>query len=121
MRRRTFKGATPVDQKQEELALRETELRDEVEKLQRMIADAPRRAEETRRRQQETLLTRASEGSDRLNVSLAPQDQWGNTGRYDGPRVSLRKERREGRIVFLFLVIVLTAAVVWLVSHFHFW
>ena len=37
-----------------------------------------------------------------------------------GRRVSLRKERREGRIVFLVLVIALCVAVIWLVSHFRF-
>jgi hypothetical protein len=32
----------------------------------------------------------------------------------------LRKERRDGRIVFLVLVIALSAAVIWLVTHVHF-
>ena len=120
MRRRSSKGGTPLDQKQEELALRETALRDEVEKLQRMIEEAPRRAEENKRRLQEALLTRASEGGDRLNVSFGPSDKWGDAGHNDGPHVALRKERREGRIVFLFLALLLAAAVIWLVSHLHF-
>ena len=34
-------------------------------------------------------------------------------------RVSMRKERREGRIIFLVLVIALAAAVIWLVTHLH--
>src|SRR5438067_2456458 len=33
---------------------------------------------------------------------------------------SLRKERREGRIIFLVLVIALAAAVIWLMTRFHF-
>ena len=37
-----------------------------------------------------------------------------------GRRVSLRKERREGRIIFLVLVIALAVAVIWLVSHLRF-
>jgi septal ring factor EnvC (AmiA/AmiB activator) len=121
MRRRTPKAGTPLNQKQEELAQRESQLRGEMEKLERMIAEAPRVAEETTRRQREELLARASEGSSRLNVSAALQDKrWGDDSRTSGRRVSLRKERREGRIVFLVLVIALCVAVVWLVSHFRF-
>jgi hypothetical protein len=34
-------------------------------------------------------------------------------------RGSLRKERREGRLLFLVLVIALAVAVIWLVTRFH--
>ena len=115
------KSGTPLNQKQEELAQRETQVRGEMEKLERMIADAPRVAEETTRRQQNELLTRATEGRSRLDVSVALQDKrWGDDGRTGGRRVSMRKERREGRIIFLVLVIALCVAVLWLVSHLHF-
>jgi hypothetical protein len=121
MRRPTPKPGTPLNQKQHELAQRESQLRGEMEKLERMIADAPRVAEETSRRQREELLHRASEGRSRLDVSVALQDKrWGDDGRASGRRVSLRKERREGRIIFLVLVIALGVAIVWLVSHFRF-
>jgi len=121
MRRRPSKAGTPLNQKQVELAQRESQLRGEMEKLERMIAEAPRVAEETTRRQREELLTRASEGRSRLDVSAALQDRrWGDDSRVAGRRVSLRKERREGRIVFLVLVIALGLAVVWLVTHLHF-
>jgi hypothetical protein len=120
MRRRSLQTGTPLNQKQQELALQETAVRDQVEKLERMIAEAPRVAEETTRRQREELLERASEGRGRLDVSVALQDKRYDDG-FDGRRRgSLRKERREGRIVFLVLVILLTALVIWLVSHFHF-
>lgn len=121
MRRRSSKSGTPLNAKQEELARRESKLRDEMQKLERMIAEAPRVAEETNRRQREELLLRASEGHSRLDVSIALQDKrYGDSGGYIGRRKSLRKERREGRIVFLVLVIALAAAVLWLVSHFRF-
>ncbi|MEY2575591.1 MAG: hypothetical protein QOF80_1078 [Verrucomicrobiota bacterium] len=101
-------------------ALRVSLLRGEMEKLERMIAEAPRVAEETTRRQREELLERASEGRSRLDVSVALQDtRWGNEGRTGGRRKSLRKERREGRIIFLVLVIALGLLVIWLVSHLH--
>ena len=121
MRRRTPKAGTPLNQKQEELAQRESHLRGEMEKLERMIAEAPRVAEETTRRQREELLARASEGRSRLDVSIALQDKrWGDSYHSSGKRRSLRKERREGRIIFLVLVIALGVAIVWLVSHLHF-
>jgi len=92
-----------------------------MEKLERMIAQAPRVAEETTRRQREALLTRANEGRSRLDVSVALQDKrWGEDSHVRGRRVSMRKERREGRIIFLVLVIALCVAVIWLVSHLHY-
>jgi type II secretory pathway component PulJ len=121
MRRRSPKSGTPLNDKQQELARRETELREKMQQLERMIQEAPRKAEETTRRQREELLARASEGSSRLDVSIALQDKrFGDSGRYGGRRGALRKERREGRIVFLVLVIALAAAVLWLISHLRF-
>lgn len=121
MLRRLPRLATSLDRKQEELAHRESELRDKVGKLERMIADAPRVAEETSRRQREELLMRANEGGSRLNVSAALQDKrYGDDDRRTQRRGSLRKARREGRIVFVVLAIALAIAVVWLMSHLHF-
>jgi hypothetical protein len=117
MLRRSPSSATSLHRKQEELSRRESELRDEVARLERLIADAPRLAEETSRQQREELLRRANEGGSRLDASIALQDKrYGDDSRRHG---SLRKERREGRIVFLVLVIALSAAVIWLVSHLH--
>ena len=121
MRRRPPQPGTPLNQKQEELAQKESQLRGEMEKLERMIAEAPRVAEETTRRQREELLARATEGRSRLDVStIALQDKWGDVGSSRGRRKSLRKERREGRIIFLVLVIALGVAIIWLISHLHF-
>ena len=121
MLRRSPRLATPLDRKQEELAHRESDLRDKVEKLERMIADAPRVAEETSRRQREELRVRANAGRSRLDVSVALQDKrYGDDDRRTKRRGSLRKARREGRIVFVVLAIALAIAVVWLMSHLHF-
>ena len=110
----------PIDQKQKDLAQQESDLRDKVQKLERMIANAPRVAEETSRRQREELLMRANEGGSRLDVSLSLQDKrYGDERRGTRRRGSLRKERREGRIVFLVLVIALVITVIWLLSHLH--
>jgi septal ring factor EnvC (AmiA/AmiB activator) len=120
MRRRPSRSSTPLDHSKDELARRESELRDKVEKLERMIADAPRVAEEMTRQQREELLTRASEGRSRLDVAISLQDKrYGDDvggGRRPG---SMRKQRREGRIVFICLMIVLVAAIIWLVTHFQ--
>lgn len=121
MHRRSPKAGTPLNAKQEELARRESQLRDEMQKLQRMIAEAPRKAQETSRRQREEILDRASAGANRLDVSVALQDKrYGEGDGFSRRRVSLRKERREGRIIFLVLVIALAAAVIWLMSHLRF-
>jgi hypothetical protein len=119
MRRRLSRSATTLDQTKQDLVRRESELRDQMEKLERMIADAPRVAEEMTRQQREELLMRASEGRSRLDASVALQDKRygddaGGARRRGG---ALRKERREGRIVFIVLMIALMVAVIWLVSH----
>jgi hypothetical protein len=121
MFRRSPRSPSPFRHRQEELARQESELRESVEKLERSIAAAPRVAEETARRQREELLTRAKTGGNRLDVSIALQDKrYGDDGGSTRRRGSLRKERREGRIMFLVLVIALVGAVIWLASHLHF-
>lgn len=121
MPRRPQKSGTPLDTKQQELAHDASVLREKMRKLEQMIEEAPRKAEETNRRKREDLLSRATEGRSRLDVSVALHDtRWDDGGHASRPRKSLRKQRREGRIVFIVLVIALFAAVVWLASHLHF-
>ena len=121
MPRRPPKPETPLNQKQEELALEESKLRERMRELERMIEEAPRVAEETSRRQREEILQRASEGGRRLDVSIALQDKrYGDEIFRGRRRGSMRKERREGRLLFLVLVIALAVAIIWLVTHLHF-
>jgi len=121
MFRRSPRSPSPFRHRQEELARQESELRESVEKLERSIAAAPRVAEETARRQREELRVRAKTGGNRLDVSIALQDKRYFDDNDANPKHrSLRKERREGRIMFLVLVIALAGAVIWLVSHLHF-
>ena len=120
MGRRSPKSSTPLNQKQEELARAESKLREEMSKLERMIAEAPLRAEEKTRRQREEIMRRASAGGSRLDVSMALQDKrFGDEAHERRRPGSLRRERREGRLLFLVLVIALAIAVIWLVTHFH--
>src|SRR5947199_8991143 len=107
---RSLRSATALDQTKQELAKQESQVREQMDKLEKMIADAPRVAEEVEKRQREELLMRASEGGSRLDVSLTLQDwRQGEVGSAKR-RGSLRKERREGRIVFVVLVIAVLAA-----------
>jgi hypothetical protein len=120
MLRRSPRSTTALDRKQQELAQEESDLRSEVAKLEQMIADAPRLAEETSRRQREELLMRANEGGHRLDVSIGMRDRRFGDERYaEKPRGALRKERREGRIVFIVLVAALAVVVIWLLTHLH--
>jgi len=120
MLRRSPRSSTTLDQSKQELARQESELREQMEKLEKMIADAPRVAEEVEKRQREELLMRASEGGSRLDVSLTLQDwRQGEVGSAKR-RGSLRKERREGRIVFVVLVIAVLVAAIWLLNHLRF-
>ena len=120
MLRRLPRSNTALDQSKQDLARQESELRDQMEKLQRMIDDAPRVAEEIGKRQREELLLRASEGGSRLDVSMALHDERYGAGVPSKPLGSLRKQRREGRILFLVLVIALLIAAIWLLNHLHF-
>jgi hypothetical protein len=119
--RRSPKSGSAVDKQQEDLARRENALRDQMQKLQQMIDEAPRLAQESSRRQREELLERANQRGSRLDASLSLHDKRWDDDAWGARRPgSLRKERREGRIIFLVLVIALTAAVLWLMTRFHF-
>lgn len=122
MARRRAHSNTPLDQKQQELVRLEEDLRRRMEDLQRLIEEAPRVAEEKTRRDREMLLQRASEGRNRLDVSIALQDkrfsEYGSENRRR-PR-SLRKQRSEGRLLFAVLVIALSIAIIWIATHLPF-
>ena len=118
MLRRVPRSTSTLDQTKQELARQASELRDQMQKLERMIADAPRVVEEAEKRQREELLMRASEGGSRLDVSMTLQDKRYTSGG-SGKRGSLRKERREGRILFAVLIIALLIAAIWLLNRLH--
>ena len=119
--RRRAHSDTPLDQKQQELAQREENLRRQMDDLQRMIAEAPRVAEEKTRREREELLERATAGRNRLDVTMALQDKRYGEFASDKRRPrSLRKQRSEGRFLFIGLVIALSIAIIWIATHLHF-
>ena len=121
MARRRAHSDTPLNQKQQELARLEQDLRKQMDDLQRMIEEAPRVAEERTRREREELLLRANEGRERLDVSIALNDKrFSEPSRPTRRRPrSLRKQRSEGRLLFMALVIALAIAVIWIATHLH--
>jgi hypothetical protein len=85
-----------------------------------MIEEAPKVAAETSRRQREELLARANQTGSRLDASLSLRDRrWGDEEFGTRRRGALRKQRREGRIIFLVLVVTLAVVVLWLLARLH--
>ena len=120
MARRRPHSDTPLDHKQQELAQKESDLRKQMDDLQRMIAEAPRVAEEKTRREREDLLERATAGRNRLDVTMALQDKRFEFGSDNRRPRSLRKQKSEGRLLFIGLVIALSIAIIWIATHLHF-
>jgi hypothetical protein len=112
MFRRSPRQTPPLRRRQEEIARQEAELRERLEKLERLVAKVP--VIEKNNAEQATIGTRPDR---RLHVSVAAQDQ--RKSRSSRRPRSLRKERRDGQIIFLLLVAALAAAVIWLISNLH--
>lgn len=112
MFRRLRKSSPPLRRRQEEIARQEAELRERLEKLERLVAKVP--LIEKSRAEQGLKDKRTDK---RFRVSVAAQDQ--RDGRGSRRPRSLRKERRDGQIIFLLLVVALAVAVIWLISNLH--
>ena len=121
MFRRSPKSPSALRRRQEEIARTEAELREKVEKLERMVINGPQSAEDTSPTPGEERRKTNNTGDKQLHVSVALEDRnyFDKSGSSRRPR-ALRKERREGRMVFLLLVAALAVAVIWLMSHLHF-
>jgi hypothetical protein len=113
--RRSPKSSLPLRRRQEEIERQEEELRERLEKLERLFAKVPLIKKD--RTEQGPKNNRSDK---RFRVSVAAQG--GASVRESRsarrPR-SLRKERREGQIIFLLLVVALAVAVIWLISNLH--
>jgi len=109
---RPRKSSPPLRRKQQEIARQEAELHDKLDKLERMVTKGrPIPQEEG---------IRGNKTEKRFQVSLALDGgQSIEAGRPARRPRSMRKERREGRFMFLVLLAALAAAVIWLISHLH--
>ena len=120
MFRRSRKPAPPLHRKQQEIAQQEAQLREKVESLERLVTQSRAPAQNKSSPQEPDRSATANVVERRFHVSIAmdaPQvfdaDRRGRRPR------AMRKERRQGRIVFLVLLVALGFAVMLLVSHLH--
>ena len=120
MFRRSRKPAPPLRRKQQEIAQEEAQLRQKVESLQRIVTQsrAPAQNKSSPRKPERSATNDVVEK--RFHVSIAMETpQVFDTDQRDRRRRPLRKERRQGQIVFLILLVALGFAVMWLMSHVH--
>ena len=120
MFRRSRKPAPPLHRKQQEIAQQEAQLREKVESLERLVTESRAPAQKKSAPQKPDRSATANVVERRFHVSIAmdaPQvfdaDRRGRRPR------AMRKERRQGRIVFLILLAALGVAVMLLISHLH--
>ena len=120
MFRRSRKPAPPLHRRQQEIAQREAELREQLESLERIVTQARAPAEDKSPAPAPDRSSRDSQFERRFHVSVAMDDPqlFDSGGKRRRPR-ALRKERRQGRIVFLILLAALGVAVMWLISQLH--
>ena len=119
MFRRSPKPASPLRNRQEELIRREAELRARVEELERMIADTSRLTHGGSQVMREER-PKMRPANKRLQVLVGPDEADTNETKKKQRPGSLRKHRREGRWIFLLLLVTLAAAVIWLITHLPF-
>ena len=119
MFRRSRRSTPPLRSRQQEIARQEAELRERLDKLERMVT-RPAIAQSKSPTQTAKRSGNVNKADKRFEVSLALEGGESlETNRSTRRPRSLRKERREGRIIFLILLTALVAAVIWLVSHLH--
>jgi hypothetical protein len=117
--RRAPRPTPPIRHRQEQIARQEAELREKLERLEHMVTQKQAGAPNRRSSRGGELPGQNSKTEKRLNVSLAMDEHYPVPSRTTVRRRPLRKERRQGQIIFLFLLAALGVAVMWLISHFH--
>ena len=109
--------SSPLDAKRRALAEQERKLREEIERRQRLIEEAPKIAREQEKRRREAIINRASrvEGNGNTRTALpdpryAYEAQIATVGR--GRR--LKREQRRGMLTFFILLATFGAVVAWI-------
>jgi len=120
MFRRSRKPAPPLHRKQQEIAQQEAQLREKVESLQRIVtqAQAPPQNKSSVRERDRAGSNNVVEKRFHVSIAMEAPQLFDTDQSRRRPR-ALRKERRQGQIVFLILLIALAVAVTWLISHLH--
>jgi hypothetical protein len=109
-------GPSPLDLKAQALTEAQNKLQAEIEARERLIKDAPRIAQEQQRKRREELVKRASRTEVRPGSRVALQDRRHvlefNSGA-PAQHKRLRRERRQGRLLFFFLLCTFGAVLYW--------
>ena len=120
MFRRSRKPAPPLHRKQQEIARQEAELREKLESLERIVTQTRQPAPSKSATEAPDRSSAEHKFEKRFHVSIAMEaPQLFDTDQRRRRPPALRKERRQGRIVFLMLLAALGIAVMWLISHLH--
>jgi hypothetical protein len=120
MFRRSRKPAPPLHRKQQEIAQQEAQLREKVESLERIVTQsrAPAQNKSSAREPDRSVTNNVVERRFHVSIAMDAPQVFDVDRRGRRPR-ALRKERRHGQIAFLFLLVALGVAVMWLISHLH--
>jgi hypothetical protein len=122
MTRRSNKPDSALDNRQRKLDEEAEKLKQREAQLNRVIEEAPRLKAERVKAQREELLMDRSIRNHRLNSSTLVDsrfDQLGGRPAARPRRKALKAERRQTRLIFLGLLLMLAVLVVWLLSVFH--
>jgi hypothetical protein len=120
MFRRSRKPAPALHRRQQEIAQQEAELRAKRETLERLVTQTSPPAQSKSKVDIPERIPPGAPIERRFHVSIAMESPVAvePDHRRRRPR-ALRKERRQGQIVFLILLVALALAVMWLISHLH--
>jgi len=120
MFRRSRKPAPPLHRKQQEIAQQEAQLREKVESLERIVTQsrAPAQNKSSPREPDRSAANNVVERRFHVSIAMDAPQVFDADRRGRRPR-AMRKERRQGRIVFLILLAALGVAVMLLISHLH--
>jgi len=120
MFRRSRKPAPPLHRKQQEIAQQEAQLREKVESLERIVTQsrAPAPNKSSPRKPARSATNNVVEKRFHISIAMDAPQVLDDDRRARRPR-AMRKERRQGRIVFLILLVALGVAVMLLISHLH--
>ena len=122
-RRRPSKSGNPLDERQRKLLEEQEKIQQRVEQCRRVIDEAPRiKAERARARRDELLIDRSTRAHHRLNSTTLADNRYEQvTGRAPSRarRRPLKAERRQTRLIFFGLLLLLFVLVLWLMRVWH--
>jgi hypothetical protein len=110
------KASSPLDDKARALAEQQAKLREEIERNERLIKEAPKIRKEQERVRREELIKRASRTDARRGSRVAlhdPRHGFELNAAMPARVKSLRAERRRGRFLFFVLLCTFAAVLYW--------